>query len=145
MSIACVGMLLRLPHLQMAGWRGINILPLNYSRWIEKLLLLPLGTPDSPVHTGHVWCPGHVSRPLRSIAVNRWEPTVGQTIRCTPDSLVLQRLRVLGCGPLCTDSLVHTEHVRCATRALADCPLLGFLQYFFGLLLVSSLGLLHIF
>jgi hypothetical protein len=27
MSIACVGMLLGLPHLQMAGWRGINSPP----------------------------------------------------------------------------------------------------------------------
>jgi hypothetical protein len=29
MSITCVGMLLGLPHPQMAGWRGINILPSN--------------------------------------------------------------------------------------------------------------------
>jgi hypothetical protein len=29
----------------MAGWRDINSLSLNYSRWTEKMLLL--GTPDS--------------------------------------------------------------------------------------------------
>jgi hypothetical protein len=34
---------------------------------------------------------------------------------------------------------VHTEYVRCATRAVADCPLLGFLDYLLGLLLVLSL------
>jgi hypothetical protein len=36
MSITYVGMMLGLPHLQMAGLRGINSLPLNYSRWIES-------------------------------------------------------------------------------------------------------------
>jgi hypothetical protein len=40
------GMLLGLPRLQMAGWRGIYSLPLNYSRWTEKLLLLSLDAPD---------------------------------------------------------------------------------------------------
>jgi hypothetical protein len=44
---------------------------------------------------------------------------------------------------------VHTRHelftVRCATRELSECPLLGFLHYFLGLLLILSLGLLRIF
>jgi hypothetical protein len=39
----------------------------------RKLLFLSTGAPDSPVHTGHalftVRCPGHVSRPLGSVAV----------------------------------------------------------------------------
>jgi hypothetical protein len=29
-------MLLGTLHIQMAGWRGINSLPLNYSRWTEQ-------------------------------------------------------------------------------------------------------------
>jgi hypothetical protein len=36
MFITCVGMLIGLPHLQIIGWRGINSLPLNYSRWTES-------------------------------------------------------------------------------------------------------------
>jgi hypothetical protein len=35
--------------------------------------------------------------------------------------------------------------VQCATRALADCPLYGFLRWFFGLLLFLILGLLSSF
>jgi hypothetical protein len=72
-SIACVGMLHGLPHLQMPGGRGINSLPLNYSRWTEKLLFLSLSAPDSPVP----WQRQSIvevysSRPL--------ELTVGQTV-----------------------------------------------------------------
>jgi hypothetical protein len=37
------------------------------------------------------------------------------------------------------------QTVWCATKALADYPLLGFLRYFLGLLLNLSLGLLRIF
>jgi hypothetical protein len=55
---------------------GIYSLPNNSSRWTEKLLLLSSSTLDSPVHIGHplvnVRCPGHVSRPLGSVAVDRW-------------------------------------------------------------------------
>jgi hypothetical protein len=76
MSKICLGMLLELPHIQMSGWWGIYSLPHNSRCSTEKLLLLSLGTPDNPVHTGHplftIWCPGHVSRPLGSIAVDRW-------------------------------------------------------------------------
>jgi hypothetical protein len=78
MSIKCVGMLLGLPHLQMVGWRDINILPLNYSRWTKRWLFLSSGAPDSSVHIGHVRCLGHVSRPLRATTVDRWK------IRCQP-------------------------------------------------------------
>jgi hypothetical protein len=56
MSTTCIGMFHGLPHLQMASWRGINSLLLNYSHWIDKMLLLSTGAPDSPVHTGHVRC-----------------------------------------------------------------------------------------
>jgi hypothetical protein len=47
------------------------------------------------------------------------------------------------------DSPVHIGQllfsVRCATRALPYCPLLGFLRRFLGLLSIFSLGLLQIF
>jgi hypothetical protein len=36
---------------------------------------------------------------------------------------------------------LSAQTVRCPTRALADCPRLGFIHYFLGLLLVLSLGL----
>jgi hypothetical protein len=76
MSTICLGILLELPHIQMPGWWGIYSLPHNSSCWTEKLLLLSSGAPNSPVHIGHplfiVRCPSHVSRPLGSIAVDRW-------------------------------------------------------------------------
>jgi hypothetical protein len=64
------------------------------------LLLLSTGAPESPVS-------GHVSRPLRYIAVDRWiRPLarlsgVHQTIWC-------YNPRVPGCGPLCSDCPVPT-------------------------------------
>jgi hypothetical protein len=87
----------------------INSLSLNYRRWIEKMLLLSPGAPDSLVHIRHVRCPSHVSRPLRFVAVNCWSRPLArlsgahrtiqcystresldvdlsaQTVRCTPD------------------------------------------------------------
>jgi hypothetical protein len=38
-----------------------------------------------------------------------------------------------------------TGNVEAISLSLADCPLLGFLHYFLGLLLILSLGLLRIF
>jgi hypothetical protein len=58
------------------------------------------------------------SRPLDDLL-----PTVGQTVRCYSS-------RESVAGALCVDCPVHTRHVRCATRALADCPLLGFFSLF---------------
>jgi hypothetical protein len=83
MSTICLSMLLGLPHLQMAGWRGINSLPLNYSHWIEKLLLLSSGAPDSPMP----W----PRQPIVEVCISRsLDPTVIQTVRCTPDTPMLQ-------------------------------------------------------
>jgi hypothetical protein len=99
-----------------------------------------MGTPDNLVHTGHalftVRCTGHVSRPLGSVAVDRY-------LDCpvTPDSPVLQP-ESARCGPLSTDCPVShgtvpcTSNrllftVRCTTSALADCPLHGCLRCFF--------------
>jgi hypothetical protein len=146
MSITCIGILLGLPHLQMASSRGLNRLPLNYSRWTEKLLLLSSGAPDSPVHTVHVRCPGHVSRPLRSIAFDHWIRPLArlsgayQIVLCynVRESLVTGLSAQTFCYT--PDNPMYTEHVlftvRCATRAQADCPLLRFLHYFLGLLLI---------
>jgi hypothetical protein len=140
MTITCVGMLLGLPHLEMADWRSINSLP----------SIIAVGPKASCFyHWVHqtVRCPDHICRPLRVAAVDRWmiccRPLARQsgahrTIRCYSS-------REFVAGTLYTDCSVHTRHVQCATRALADCPLLGFLHYFLGLLLVLSLGLLRIF
>jgi hypothetical protein len=45
MSTICLGMLLGLPHLEMAGW-GVFIAP-NTNRAVGEKLLLLCGTPDS--------------------------------------------------------------------------------------------------
>jgi hypothetical protein len=47
MSIICLGMLLGLPHLEMAGWDGIYRLQHKTSRWRKAATLY--GTPDSLV------------------------------------------------------------------------------------------------
>jgi hypothetical protein len=66
MSITCVGMLLGLPHIKMAGRRGINSLPLKYSRWTESRLFY---------HRAHWIC--LVSYPcqptIEGAATDRWE------------------------------------------------------------------------
>jgi hypothetical protein len=132
MSTICLGMLLRLSHLQMAGWEV----------FIASPTIIVVGQKQQHSvdgRTGHalftVWCPGHVSRPLGSAAVDRWIRPL--TVWCTPDSPVLQPKsarcgtlrRLLGVPP---DSPVHTGQVlftvRCTTSALADCPLNGFLR-----------------
>jgi hypothetical protein len=92
MSIICVGMLLGPLHLQMVCWRGINSLPLNYSRWAEKLLLLSSGAPDSPVHIGHVRCPGRVNQSLRSVVVDRWSRPLSRLSESTRLRTSLNRL-----------------------------------------------------
>jgi hypothetical protein len=91
MSITCVGMLLGLPHLQMAGWRGINSLNLNYSRWIESWLFLSSSAPDNAVRSEHVQCPGHVSRLLRAATVDHWK------IYCRPLARLSGEHRTVRC------------------------------------------------
>jgi hypothetical protein len=54
MSIVYLGMLLGLPHLEMAGWGGIYSPQHNYSRWRKVAALCgtpnsPMGSPDSPM------------------------------------------------------------------------------------------------
>jgi hypothetical protein len=68
----CIGMLLGLSHLRMAGWGCIYSPQHNYSRWRKAAALC--GTPDSPVCTGQSgvhrtvrWCTGQrtVACPVR--------------------------------------------------------------------------------
>jgi hypothetical protein len=152
MSILCLGMLLGLPHIQMAGWGGIYSLPHTSSCWTESSSFLSTGTPNSLVRTEHTlfivrWLP---RQPTVGICSSRpLDPTVTQTIRCTPDSSVLEP-ESARCGPLFADCPgIPPDRVLftiwCATRALADCPLHGFLRWFFGLLLFLILGLLSSF
>jgi hypothetical protein len=84
--------------------------------------------------TRHVRCPGHVSRSLRSVTVDRWIrplPRLSgahQTVRCyIPESPWLRALYA-DC-PVPHRQVLFT--VQCATIALADCPLHRFLHCFF--------------
>jgi hypothetical protein len=158
MSIICLGMLLGLPHLEMAGWGDIYSLPHNYSRWTEAATFYRWAhrtvrcTPDK-----HCSLFGALPR-LSTVGVcssRPLDPTVTQTVRCTPDNLVLQP-ESARCGPLYVDCRVSHRTVRCtpdmllftircATSLLADCPFHGFLRCFLGLLLFLSLGLLCFF
>jgi hypothetical protein len=82
MSTIGLGMLLGLPHLEVAGWGGIYSHQPNCSRWRR---LLAMGAPDSPVR--HRIASGALPRQL---AVRAWSwSTVGvfvlmwhRTVRC---------------------------------------------------------------
>jgi hypothetical protein len=158
MSTICLGMFLGLPLLQMVGWGVFIASPHNYSCWTEAAAFcwrthrtvrcipdlhcsLSSALPCQPT----VWVCS--SRPL--------DPTVTQTIRCTPDSPVLQP-ESARCGHLCAECPVSHRTVQCipnrllftvwcANSVLADCPLHGFVRCFLELLLFLSLGLLCFF
>jgi hypothetical protein len=69
MSIICLGMLLRLPHLQMAGW-GIYRLPHTSNRWTQSssfLSTLDGHTGQSGAHWTYII---HCKVPATS--VDRW-------------------------------------------------------------------------
>jgi hypothetical protein len=124
------------------------------SRWTENSSFLSTGTLDSPVPTTlvgrwvrplpslssihrTVWCPGHVSRPLRSATVDRC-----QTIRCTANSSVPQPKSAC-CGPLRADCPV--SHRTCCCSLSGGPPVRWltalFLDFFadsFELLLLES-------
>jgi hypothetical protein len=83
MSTICLGMLLGLPHLEIAGW-GVFIAH-NTNRVVGENLLLLCGTPDSLVvhRIAHYSLSGAPSRcPVR--AGDRWCRRLS-----TPDSTVL--------------------------------------------------------
>jgi hypothetical protein len=50
------------------GWLGVFIAPTTKLVVWWRLSIVwctgQSGAPDSPVHTGHVWCDNHVTRPL---------------------------------------------------------------------------------
>jgi hypothetical protein len=154
MSTICLGMLLGLPHLQMADWWGIYNLPTILAVGQKANCYVIGRTGQFGAHqTCSVPWP---CQPTVEVCSSRLLVTiVTQTARCTPDSPVLQPQEPLVVGSLhrltraSPDRPVDTRHllftVRCATRTLADCPLHGFLRCFLGLLLFLSLGLLHIF
>jgi hypothetical protein len=73
MSTICFGMLLGIPHLEMACWGDFYRLQPPYGRWTESDNFLSTGTPDSPVCTGHytVHCPVCVPR-QSPVGVDRW-------------------------------------------------------------------------
>jgi hypothetical protein len=105
MSIICLGILLGLPHLQMASWWGIYSLPHNSSHWTKN---------DCFCRWAHrtVRCPSHASRPLRSVAGDRWvQPLPKQS--GAHRTLWWYSPRVPGRGPLYADYPVHHWTVWC--------------------------------
>jgi hypothetical protein len=92
-------MFLGLPHREMAGW-GVFIASPTIIVVGHKQQLFVDGRTGQAMFT--VWCPSHVSRPLGSIAVDRW-------IRPLPRLSGAHRIvwcyspRVPRCGPLCAD------------------------------------------
>ena len=95
------------------------------------------------------WMSGarHVSRPLALVAVDRWIrplpfcPLAHRTVRCTPDSPVLQPESAF-LRPLCADCPVPHRTVRCTPDTDVRCAtwrwltalVLDFFADFFGLL-----------
>jgi hypothetical protein len=92
-------------------WNGqlgvFTAFPHNYSHWTEAAAFCRRAHRKSTVHCP---VPCHVSRPLGSIAVNRWirlllrQSGAHWTVRCYSPMAP-------HCGPLYADYLVHTEHV----------------------------------
>jgi hypothetical protein len=117
MSILCLGMLLGLPHLEMAGWGGIYRPWHNSSRWRKVAALC--GTPDSPVGSPDSSVPLS-SEPSRWIWHHRW-PLALQAFTpdspdVTPDSLVAslhQCYLLLAVGLLFLDA---PDSPACGTR-----------------------------
>jgi hypothetical protein len=102
MSILCPGMLLGLPHLEMACWGGgIYSLPHNYSRWTEAAAFYRRAHRTSTIHCP---VPCHVCRPLGSVAVDRWIRPLSrlsgahQTVWCySPRAPIVGLRRLSGC------------------------------------------------
>jgi hypothetical protein len=151
MSTICLGMLLGLPHLEIAGWGVFKASPYNYSRWKEVAAFCRRAHRTCTVHCV---VPCHVSRPLESVVDDYWIQPLPKlsswhrTVRCysprVPFGLLCAESPVSHRTVWCTlDRLLFS--VRCATSALADCPLHGFPRCFLGLLLFLSLGLLSSF
>jgi hypothetical protein len=131
---------------------GIYSLPHTSSRWTESNSFLSTGTPDKHCSVSDALPRQPIvevcsSRPLDLTVA--WLSGAHWTVWCCSPRAPIYRPLCVDCPDVQPDSPVHTRHalcnVRCATRALADCPLHGFLRWFFGLLLFLSLGLLSSF
>jgi hypothetical protein len=160
MSILCLGMLLGLPHLQMAGWGGgIYSLPPTIVAVGQKQQLSVDGrTGQSGAHrtsTIHCLVPWPRQLTIRVCSSRSLDLTVAR-LSSAHQTVWCYSRRAPRCGPLCTDCQVPHRTVSCtpnklmftvwcATSALADCPLHGFLYCFLGLLLFLSLVLLSSF
>jgi hypothetical protein len=75
MSTICLGMLLGLPHSEMAGWGYLQTPPTIITIGQKQQLSVDGRTGQSGAHrtsTVHCPVPYHVSRPLGSVAIGRW-------------------------------------------------------------------------
>jgi hypothetical protein len=115
-STICLGMLLGLPDLIMAGWRCIYSPQHKTNRWRKATALC--GTPDSTVHHRTMHC-------SLSGAPSRCPDIAGDSWRCrlfTPDSLVVfspqchMELAVRVPVPGAPDSPVCHRTVRCSSH-----------------------------
>jgi hypothetical protein len=156
MCTICLGMLLGLPHLEMAGW-GVFIAP-NTKVAVGGKLLLSTVTPDSPVvHRTIQWCTGQrtVPCPVRLAVGMSEQVTVGaqtfshRTVRSSHRTVRWSSLRVppgtsrWAVVPWCTgqsgvwapDSPACGHRtVRCSTHRQSAGNTSSFLRLFFYLL-----------
>jgi hypothetical protein len=117
MSTIWLGMLLGLPHLEVAGWGGIYIHQPKCSRW---RWLLAMGASDSPV------CHRTVSgAPPRHPVRQGWSLSIvggfvlmrHRTVRCPSDHLLWLLPRVLCCTVHC-----QSRSLRVDSRCSAGSP-----------------------
>jgi hypothetical protein len=127
------------------------------SCWTESSSFLSTSVPDSPVRTGQ----GTVHCPVPATSADRWvcssgplDPTVTQTVWCTPNSPMLQPggtylwapLRRLSGCPTGQSGAHQTVIVHYPVRhqALADCPfsLISSLSFLASILLESWTSML---
>jgi hypothetical protein len=119
MSILCLGMLLGLPHLQMIGWVVFIASPTllaigqKASAFCRRAHRTVRCTPDSLV-------PCHVSRPLGSVAVDRWIRPLPRQFGATA-----QADSPMHTGQGTVHCPMHHQYAGCT---LADYPLHEFLR-----------------
>jgi hypothetical protein len=120
MSTIWLGMLLGLPHVEVAGWGGIYSHQPKYSRWSR---LLAMGAPDSPVRHRTV-----SGAPPHHPVVRAWSwSTVGgsilmwhRTVRCYTGQ---SGAPLTCCSDFCRDTVLHCSPVRvnrCAQIVVAS-------------------------
>jgi hypothetical protein len=137
MSTICLGMLLGLPHLQMAGWGVFIVLPLNYSRWTESCCFYRQAyrtvrcTPDM-----------HYSLSVGVCSSRLLDSTVA---RLSSAHRIIQYYspRAPSCRPLCADCPVSHRTVWCTPDrycSLSGAPLVCWLTSHFMDFFVVSLG-----